>query len=156
MIPQHVFDVAYEQARQAFMADEVPVGAVVFHPETFEIIACAHNLTRTQQDPTAHAEILVIQKACRTLNVKRLDGYALFVTLEPCVMCAGALSWAHLDTVYYGASDSKTGAIEQGAKVFNQTQTHHKPIVYKGIEQTKCAELLTTFFQSKRQKMRLK
>ena len=134
MIPSSVFEVAYEQARLAYQADEVPVGAVVFHPQTFEIIAFAHNETRSLQDPTAHAELLSIQRACQVLNVKRLDGYALFVTLEPCVMCAGAISWAHIDTVYYGASDVKTGAIEQGAKVFTHAQTHHKPTVFKGIE----------------------
>ncbi len=150
MIDNRIFDAAYQMAEQAFNQNEVPVGAVVFHPETNEIIARAHNLTETNQDPTAHAEIIAIQKACRKLNVKRLDGYDLFVTLEPCVMCAGAIAWARIRTVYYGANDPKTGGLNQGACVFTHPQTHHKPLVIGGIEAEKCGALMSQFFQQKR------
>lgn len=150
MIEKSIFETAYRQAEQAYQADEVPVGAVVFDPATNQIITAAHNQTQTRADPTAHAELLAIQEACRILNVKRLDGYALFVTLEPCVMCAGAIAWAHLSAVYYGAPDVKTGAIEQGACVFTHPQTHHKPRIFGGIEAEKCSALLTSFFQQKR------
>ncbi len=151
MINEQIFEAAYAMAQQAFEKDEIPVGAVVFHPETQEIIAAAHNLTETNQDPTAHAEILAIKEACQKLGVKRLDGYALFVTLEPCVMCAGAISWARIATLYYGASDIKTGGLNQGACVFTHPQTHHKPEIIGGIEAEKCGALMTLFFQRKRQ-----
>ncbi len=154
MINEQIFETAYAMAQQAFDMDEIPVGAVVFHPETLEIIAAAHNLTESQQDPTAHAEVLAIRKACAQLSVKRLDGYALFVTLEPCVMCAGAISWARIDTLYYGASDVKTGSLNQGTCVYTHKQTHHKPHVIGGIEAEKCGALLTLFFQRKRQQNR--
>lgn len=146
-----IFEAAYAEALKAFQADEVPVGAVVFDPTTHTILATAHNQTATLRDPTAHAECLAIRLACQKQNVKRLDGMALFVTLEPCAMCAGAIAWAHIDTLYYGASDIKSGAIEQGACVFSHAQTHHKPTIIGGIEADKCGALLTDFFQQKRQ-----
>ena len=128
MIPNEmILKTAYKYAEKAFQKDEVPVGAVIYNTCTKEIIACAHNQTEMKKNPLAHAEILAIQKACKKLGVKRLNGYSLFVTLEPCTMCAGALSWARLDNVFFGAFDPKTGGIQQGAKVFTHTQTHHKP-----------------------------
>ncbi len=141
-----------ELAQLAAAADEVPVGAVVFDSETYEIIAMANNRTERDNDPTAHAELLAIKEACRLLNVKRLVGYSLFVTLEPCAMCAGAISWARLDAVYFGAYDPKTGAIEQGCQTFNHPQTHHKPLVSGGHEADRCGQLLTDFFKQKRMK----
>lgn len=154
MINDIIFNTAYAQAQNAYDSDEVPIGAVVFHSTTHEIITTAHNQTETRQDPTAHAEVLAIRAACAKLGVKRLDGYSLFTTLEPCAMCAGAIAWAHLDALYYGASDTKSGAIEQGAQIFKQAQTHHKPILVKDIQADKCSALLTNFFKQKRQRQK--
>lgn len=148
---EKIFKKAFQMAQTAYRHDEVPVGAVVFCSKTGEIIASAYNKTEKQKNPLAHAEIIAIQKACKKLNVKRLDGYSLFVTLEPCAMCAGAISWARLDHLYFGAFDEKTGAIEQGARVFCHSQTHHKPTVEGGINQQECSVLLTNFFKQKRQ-----
>lgn len=145
-ILQKAFTLAQKAARQ----DEVPVGAVIFETKTDKIIATAFNQTEQKKNPMAHAEILAIHKACRKLKIKRLNGYSLFVTLEPCVMCAGAISLARLDYLYFGAYDKKTGGICQGAKVFEQKQTHHKPGVTGGIGQELCGRLLTSFFQKKR------
>lgn len=145
-----ILKTAYEQAQKAFKEDEVPVGAVIYNSNTGEIISTAYNETEKTKNPLAHAEILAIQKACETLNTKRLNGYSLFVTLEPCVMCAGAISHARLDAVYFGAFDPKTGAILQGAEVFKHTQTHHKPIVQGGINADENGKLLTDFFKAKR------
>ena len=141
--------VAFRLAQKAFEKDEVPVGAVIFHSETGEIIAKAHNQTEQKKDVSAHAEMLVIQRASHKLNRKFLDGYSIYVTLEPCVMCAGAISWARLDAVFYGAADPKTGALRQGAKVFKHAQTHHKP-KSKLIFNTECGEIISRFFRAKR------
>ena len=145
-----IFQAAFDQALQAFEADEVPVGAVVFKTDSGAIIATTHNRTETDKNPLAHAELLAIRQACRTLGVKRLNGYSLFVTLEPCAMCAGAIAWARLDALFYGASDPKTGGVEQGARVFNHPQTHHKIHIEKGIYADDCGALLTHFFKQKR------
>jgi len=141
---------ALSLAQKAFDADEVPVGAVVFHSKTGKIIACAHNKTAHRHDPTAHAEIEVLKKACKKLGTDKLTGYSLFVTLEPCAMCAAALSLARLDTVYFGAYDPKTGGICQGAKIYTHPQTHHKPQVIGGLNADACGEILTRFFKLKR------
>ena len=141
--------VAFRLAQSAFMADEVPVGAVIFNSETGEIIAKAHNQTEQTKDVLAHAEILAIRQASKKLARKFLDGYSMYVTLEPCVMCAGAVSWARLDAVFYGASDPKTGAIRQGAKVFKRSQTHHKP-KSRQISNPECGEIISQFFRAKR------
>lgn len=140
---------AFRLAQSAFQADEVPVGAVIFNSETGEIVAKAHNQTEQKQDVLAHAEMLAIRTASRKLRRKFLDGYSMYVTLEPCVMCAGAISWARLDAVYYGASDPKTGALRQGAKVFHRPQTHHKP-KSKLIPRSECGEIMSSFFRAKR------
>ena len=145
-----ILNTAYEQAQKAFNENEVPVGSVIYNSTTGEIISTAHNETEKTKNPLAHAEILAILRACETLGVKRLNGYSLFVTLEPCVMCAGALSLARLDAVYFGAFDPKTGAILQGAEVFKHSQTHHKPIVQGGINADANGQLLTIFFRKKR------
>lgn len=141
--------VAFRLAQSAFMADEVPVGAVIFNSETGEIIAKAHNQTEQKKDVLAHAEMLAIHSASHKLGRKFLDGYSMYVTLEPCVMCAGAISWARLDALYYGASDPKTGALRQGAKVFHRSQTHHKP-KSRLIPNPECGEIMSQFFRSKR------
>lgn len=141
--------VAFLQAQKAFQADEVPVGAVVFNSDTGEIIAKAFNKTEQKKDVLAHAEMLVIRSASQKLGHKFLDGYSMYVTLEPCVMCAGAISWARLDAVYYGAADKKTGAVRQGAKVFKHSQTHHKP-KSRLVSSPECGQIMTQFFQKKR------
>ena len=141
--------VAFRLAQSAFQADEIPVGAVIFNSQTGEIIAKAHNQTEQKKDVLAHAEMLAIRKASKKLGLKFLDGYSMYVTLEPCVMCAGAISWARLDALYYGATDPKTGAIRQGAKVFMRSQTHHKPKT-KLISSSECGKIMSQFFRAKR------
>ena len=145
-----IFQTAFDLARAAFDADEVPVAAVIFDSTGHQMIATARNRTEEQQDPTAHAELLCIQSACQKLGVKRLNGYSMFVTLEPCTMCAGAIAWARLDTLYFGAFDPKTGAVEQGPRIFTHPQTHHKIQVIGGIHADECGALMTRFFQQKR------
>ena len=141
---------ALHLAQKAAEKQEVPVGAVIFDTQTHQIIASAYNQTEKLKNPTAHAEITAIQKACRKLNAKRLNGCSLFVTLEPCAMCAGAISNARLDALYFGAFDQKSGGVCQGARVFEQKQTHHKPQITGGISKDVFGRLLTSFFQQKR------
>jgi tRNA(Arg) A34 adenosine deaminase TadA len=150
VLPDFIVDMALQKAKEAFIADEIPVGAVVFHSDTFEVVSVSHNETECQNNPMAHAEMVAIRQACEKLNVKQLVGYSIFTTLEPCVMCAGAIGWARLDTVYFGASDPKSGAIDQGAQVFTHPQTHHKPQVVRGIRAEECGALMTEFFKNKR------
>lgn len=145
-----IFHKAYFLAQKAAVQNEVPIGAVVFDTRTNEIIASAFNQTEQKNNPTAHAELIAIQKACRKLKTKRLHGCSLFVTLEPCAMCAGAVSLARLDYLYFGAYDPKTGGVCQGACVFDQKQTHHKPAVSGGLYAQPCGEILTRFFKQKR------
>ncbi len=139
---------ALEQARASESAGEVPIGAVVVKDGT--IIAVAHNGPRTLHDPTAHAEILVIREAARVLGNERLDGCELWVTLEPCAMCAGAIAHARIARLYYAASDPKGGAVEHGARVFEHEQTLHRPEVYSGMGEEAATRLLRDFFQAKR------
>ncbi len=141
---------AFHLAQKAAEKQEVPVSAVIFDSQTRQIVASAYNQTEKLKNPVAHAEILVIQKACRKLNTKRLNGYSLFVTLEPCAMCSGAISNARLDALYFGAFDQKSGGICQGARVFEQKQTHHKPKITGGISKDIFGSILTSFFQQKR------
>ena len=147
-----IFKTAFALAQEAFTADEVPVGAVVFNTSTGEIIAVERNRTEEYKSPLAHAEILAIHAACATTRQKRLTGYSLFVTLEPCTMCAGAIAWARLDALYFGAYDPKTGAVEQGPCVFTHPQIHHKITVHGGFHADECGLLMTRFFQQKRKK----
>ncbi len=142
-------DIALIQAREAGAMGEVPVGAVLVGPDG-KIVARSGNRTRQLNDPTAHAEILAIRDACQQLGRERLNGFDLYVTLEPCPMCAAAISFARIARLYYGAPDPKSGAIEQGARVFTHPQTHHKPEIYPGIAEADCARLLREFFQRKR------
>lgn len=141
---------ALSQAKRAFEADEVPVGAVITHHPSGQILAAAHNETEQRQDCTAHAEMLVIRAAQKALGGKSLADCDLWVTLEPCAMCAGALAHARIRRIYYGAPDEKGGAIDNGAHIFNLPTTHHKPEIYGGLSQAESAELLRRFFQSKR------
>lgn len=141
--------IALEQARLAAERGEVPVGAVIVSPEG-RVIAEDRNRTRINNDPTAHAEINAIRAACAALGQERLPGHDLYVTLEPCAMCAAAISNARIRRVYYGASDPKSGGVECGARVFEHPQTHHKPELYSGIDAEAAEALLTEFFKEKR------
>lgn len=139
---------ALAQAEAAAEAGEVPVGAVVV--KDGQIIARAHNAPRALHDPTAHAEMQAIRQAAQILGDERLDQCELWVTLEPCAMCAGAIVHARIARVYYGASDPKGGAVEQGARVFDQPQCLHRPEVYAGLGAGEAAELLRDFFRARR------
>jgi cytidine deaminase len=138
-------DIALSEARKAALRNEIPVGAVVVSGDG-EVLAQAGNETRELTDPTAHAEILAIRAACHALGQERLNGCDLYVTLEPCPMCAAAISNARIARLYYGASDPKSGGVAQGAKVFSHAQCHHVPEVYDGIAEAECTGLLTDFF----------
>ncbi|MEM6408453.1 MAG: nucleoside deaminase [Pseudomonadota bacterium] len=140
---------ALEEARAAAERGEVPVGAVLIGPDG-DVLARAGNRVIEASDPSAHAEVLVIRQACKILGSERLTGCSLYVTLEPCAMCASLISQARIARLYYGASDPKSGGIAQGARVFDQSQTHHKPEIYDGISEDACAALLRTFFAAKR------
>ena len=142
-------NLALDQARLAAGADEVPVGAVIVSADG-EVLAVAGNRTRRDHDPTAHAEILAIRQAALALGQERLEGCSLYVTLEPCAMCAGALVHARLARVIYGASDPKSGGIAHGARVFSHPQAHHVPEVISGICEEDCVEMLKVFFSKKR------
>lgn len=142
-------DRALDQARAAAARGEVPVGAVVVAPDG-QIIAAAGNQTRADNDPSAHAEMLAIRAACRTLGADRLTGHDLYVTLEPCAMCASLISNARIARLYYGAGDVKSGGVAQGARVFEHSQCHHKPEIYDGIGEQQAAKLLVDFFAAKR------
>jgi len=135
-------------AREAAGAGEVPVGAVIVKDGM--VIAEAHNAPRALKDPTAHAELLAIRRASERLGSERLEGCELWVTLEPCAMCAGAISHARIARLYYAAPDPKGGAVEHGALVFEQKQCLHRPEVYSGMGEEEAAELLRDFFQAKR------
>lgn len=142
-------DLALKEAKLAANRGEVPVGAVLIDPEG-KVLSIAGNQTRADCDPTAHAEILVIREACRILNSERLTGCDLYVTLEPCPMCAAAISAARIRRLYYGASDPKSGGVEQGPRVFTHSQSHHVPEVYDGISAVQSEKLLKEFFAQKR------
>lgn len=139
---------ALDLARDAAAAGEVPVGAVVVRHG--EIIAEAHNSPRTDHDPTAHAEILAIRRAAQVLGTDRLTGCELWVTLEPCAMCAGAIVHARIARLYYAASDPKGGAVEHGARVFDQPQCLHRPEIYPGIGEDEASGMLRAFFTERR------
>ncbi len=141
-------EAALAQARLAFEKDEVPVGAIIVEGE--KIISSAHNCNLTQKDPTAHAEILTLRKAAEIKGTRRLDNCDLYVTLEPCAMCAAAISLARIRRVYYAASDKKFGAVENGARIFASSSCHHRPEVYSGISEEESKKLLQDFFRAKR------
>lgn len=141
-------EIALQQAKLAFEQDEVPVGAVITIGNN--IITVAKNEMRNQKNLLAHAEILVIQKAMKILKTDRLKECNLFVTLEPCTMCAAAISHAHIKRLYYGAQNIKSGAIENGVRFFSQPSCHHKIEIYPSIFEKQCSELLSNFFKLKR------
>lgn len=142
-------DIALDEARAAAERGEVPVGAVVVSPDG-KLVARAGNRTRELGDPTAHAEILAIRAACVAIGSERLSGHDLYVTLEPCPMCAGAISFARIRRLYYGAGDPKSGGTAHGARVFAHLQCHHAPEVYDGIAAGDAERILKAFFEEKR------
>ena len=141
-------DAALSLANQAAAMGEVPVGALIIKDDI--IISQAHNRTLVDKDPCAHAEILVIRDAAQKLGSERLLGCDLWVTLEPCAMCAGAIAHARLDRLYYGTSDPKGGGVEHGPLLFSQNTIHHKPEIYSGFRAEESALLLREFFQKQR------
>lgn len=144
-------NVALEEAAKAFERGEVPIGAVIV--ENFgNIVARAGNETRARLDPSAHAEVLAIREACTVLKTERLVNCDMYVTLEPCAMCAALIANARIRRIYFAASDPKSGGIQQGARIFDRKQTHHVPEIYSGIGEEKAAELLRNFFSKKRLK----
>ncbi|HYI05793.1 MAG TPA: nucleoside deaminase [Reyranella sp.] len=140
---------ALSEADAAAARGEVPIGAVIVGPDG-AFLAAAGNRTRELNDPTAHAELLVIRAACARLGDERLTGCDLYVTLEPCPMCAAAISLARIRRLYYGAADPKGGGVEHGARVFNHPTCHHAPEIYSGIDEERAAAVLRTFFQDRR------
>jgi tRNA(adenine34) deaminase len=143
-------ELALQQARAAADLGEVPVGAVLIDSATGDLLAHGHNRVEVQHDPTAHAELLVIQAAARRLGVKRFEHADLYVTLEPCAMCAAAISLARLRRLYFGAYDPKGGGVEHGPRFYQQPTCHHRPEVIGGIEEARCAGLLKDFFAARR------
>ncbi|MCY1670450.1 nucleoside deaminase [Novosphingobium sp. SL115] len=139
---------ALDQALCAGKAGEVPIGAVIMRDG--KVIAAAHNRPRALCDPTAHAEVLAIRAAAAALGQERLDGCDLWVSLEPCAMCAGAIVHARIARVYYAASDPKGGAVEHGGRVFDQPTCLHRPEVYSGMGESEAADMLRSFFRERR------
>lgn len=142
-------DIALREAEAAGARGEVPVGAVVLNAAGV-VVAQAGNRTRELCDPTAHAEMLALRAACAAAGSERLGDHSLYVTLEPCAMCAAAIAAARIGRLYYGASDPKSGGVAQGARVFAHPQCHHVPQVFDGISAVACEALLKEFFASRR------
>lgn len=147
--PSRTFmDIAHEEAEKAAQRGEVPIGAVVV--KDGKVLARDGNRTLEFNDPTAHAEVLVIRKACEVAQSQRLTDCDLYVTLEPCPMCAAAISFARIRRLYYGAGDEKGGAVDHGTRFFSQKTCHHAPDVYAGIGEKRASETLRNFFQLRR------
>jgi tRNA(Arg) A34 adenosine deaminase TadA len=142
-------ELALAEARLAAERGEVPIGAVLVAPSG-RVAAKSGNRTRELSDPTAHAEILVMREACGIVGSERLPGFDLYVTLEPCPMCAAAISFARIRRLYYAASDPKGGGVEDGARIFSQPTCHHAPEIYSGIADAAASELLKSFFADRR------
>jgi len=141
-------DLALEAAKKATQSGEVPIGCLIVRGS--EVIAVAGNRTLADHDPTAHAEILAIRQAAAALGSERLVECDLYVTLEPCTMCAGAISFARIRRLYYGAADEKGGAVESGVRFFGQPTCHHAPEVYSGLGESEAAAMLKEFFRERR------
>jgi tRNA(adenine34) deaminase len=140
---------AFAEAEKAGWCGEVPVGAVLIGPDCM-VIAAAGNRVESERDPTAHAEMLVLREGAAKLGQNRLDGCDLYVTLEPCAMCAAAIALARVRRLYFGAYDPKGGGVEHGAHIFDQPTCHHRPEIFGGIEERRAAALLRAFFQARR------
>lgn len=139
---------ALDEARAAGVRGEVPIGCAVVHGGV--VIARAGNCTVADRDPTAHAELIAIRAASKTLSDERLTDCDLYVTLEPCAMCAAAISFARIRRLYFGAADPKGGAVENGVRFFSAKTCHHRPEIYGGFDESECAALLRDFFQARR------
>jgi len=148
MPPPSYMQLALEEAHAAAARGEVPIGCVIVRDG--EVVARAGNRTLEDRDPTAHAELLAIRVAASKIGTERLTGCDLYVTLEPCTMCAAAISFARLRRLYFGASDPKGGAVESGVHFFDSPTCHHRPEVYGGIAEGECAALLRDFFAARR------
>lgn len=142
-------ELALKKAKEAFKNNEVPVGAVIVDLDG-NIISSASNKTVKNNDPTAHAEIIAIREACEKTGSSRLVNCDIYVTLEPCPMCAQAISFARFRSLYYGTDDKKGGGVENGARIFSSPSCHHRPYTYSGIYEKECSELLKDFFKKKR------
>ena len=140
--------IAIDAARRAGSLGEVPVGAVIVRDG--RVLASGHNRPRAAHDPTAHAEMIAIRDAAAAIGDERLTGCDLYVTLEPCTMCAAAISFARIRRLYYGAADPKGGAVESGVRFFDAPTCHHAPEIYGGMRESEAAELLRTFFAERR------
>ena len=143
-------DLALAEAEKAAASGEVPVGAVLVDGDTGKVLAAGHNRVEATADPTAHAEMVVIRDASRRRGEKRLEGCDLYVTLEPCAMCAAAISFARLRRVHFAAEDPKGGAVVHGPRFFGQPTCHHRPEVYGGIGEARAGALLRDFFKLRR------
>lgn len=141
---------ALAEAKKAANRDEVPIGAVLVDSRTGEIVARASNSTLEHKDPTSHAEILVIREVCKIADAQRIPEYDLYVTLEPCPMCAAAISFARIRNLVFGASDPKSGGVLSGPSMYTHSQLHHKPNVEHGILAEECGQILKDYFRSKR------
>ena len=150
MTKEEYMQIAIEMAKHAAEKDEVPVGAVIVNNITGEIVAKAGNLSAHVGDATSHAEILAIQQACKKLNSNRLWDCDMYVTLEPCTMCAAAVSFARIENLYFGAEDTKGGAVINGVKFYESPSCHHRPNYEYGILAEECSQILKDFFKAKR------
>ena len=149
MVFKSFMDQALAEARAAAERGEVPVGAVVVDPSG-SVVASAGNRTRELSDPSAHAEMLALRAACAASGTQRLPNHDLYVTLEPCAMCAGVIAATRIARVYFGAADPKSGGVLHGARVFSHPQSHHVPEVYDGIAENEASQLLQEFFAARR------
>lgn len=149
-IDEKYMRIALKEAQNAVILDEVPVGAVIV--KDGKILAKGHNLREKSNDPTSHAEINAIRKACKKLNSWRLEGATIYVTIEPCSMCAGTLLQCRIGRIVYGASDPKGGAIESSLELFNAKNINHHPEILGGVLKEECSQLISSYFKSKRKK----
>ncbi len=150
MTRSRYMELALAEAAAAAGRGEVPVGAVLVDGESGAVLARAGNRTEGDSDPTAHAEMLVLREAARALGAPRLAACDLYVTLEPCAMCAAAISFARIRRLYYGAEDPKGGGVDHGPRIFAQPTCHHRPEVYSGIDAARAGDLLRGFFRARR------
>lgn len=141
---------ALGEAERAAERGEVPVGAVIIDPASRAVVAASGNRVLERRDPTAHAELLAIRAACQEVGSERLPGLDMYVSLEPCPMCAQAVSFARIRRLYYAAADEKGGGVDHGPRIFSQSTCHHAPEVYGGIDESRASALLRDFFESRR------
>lgn len=152
MTPQEYMQKALDLASLSSQQDEIPIGCLIVDSNSGDIIVATHNLSQHSEDATAHAEILAIREACKKLKQNRLWDMDMYVTLEPCTMCAAAISFARIKNLYFGAYDEKGGAVVNGVKFYEQKTCHHKPNITGGILEHKCSQILKDFFKNKRNK----